>query len=102
MVKKTCRRPSQRDQELLCEFVRKSSTCAACQGSRPCVHIKRVEQWPPASIFSCQFNSCKSPSKLIQDVGGPKVKSSFMQYYVSGERRMRQKKRHGNVFFIIR
>ncbi|KAH8349227.1 hypothetical protein KR067_000614, partial [Drosophila pandora] len=42
MVKKTCRRPSQRDQELLCEFVRKSSTCAACQGSRPCVHIKRV------------------------------------------------------------
>ncbi|XP_046866882.1 uncharacterized protein LOC124460340 [Drosophila willistoni] len=25
---KTCRR-SQRDQELLCEFVRKSSTCAA-------------------------------------------------------------------------
>ncbi|XP_032569992.1 uncharacterized protein LOC116800224 [Drosophila sechellia] len=31
MAKKTCRRLSQRDQELLCEFVRKSSTCAACQ-----------------------------------------------------------------------
>ncbi|KAH8241554.1 hypothetical protein KR026_012355, partial [Drosophila bipectinata] len=36
MVKKTCRRPSQRDQELLCEFVRKSSTCAACQGRDVC------------------------------------------------------------------
>ncbi|XP_015036617.2 uncharacterized protein [Drosophila pseudoobscura] len=31
MAGKTCRRRSQRDQELLCEFVRKSATCAACQ-----------------------------------------------------------------------
>ncbi|KRJ97144.1 uncharacterized protein LOC26534580 [Drosophila yakuba] len=38
MAKKTCRRLSQRDQELLCEFVRKSSTCAACQEPEYVLH----------------------------------------------------------------
>ncbi|XP_070075843.1 uncharacterized protein [Drosophila takahashii] len=52
MAKKTCRRLSQRDQELLCEFVRKSSTCAACQEPE---YVQSRAECPRAGIFPDHF-----------------------------------------------
>ncbi|KRF81531.1 uncharacterized protein Dvir_GJ26741 [Drosophila virilis] len=48
---------SQRDQELLCEFVRKSSTCAACQNLVLVCVYPQYGSWQLAAGFSLQILS---------------------------------------------
>ncbi|KQS70006.1 uncharacterized protein LOC26526665 [Drosophila erecta] len=75
MAKKTCRRLSQRDQELLCEFVRKSSTCAACQEPEYVLSGVAGSGVPPGRDFpgSPPTHSNAQPSKLIPEGDGFKV-----------------------------